>query len=67
MQEQILLEILDQLKKLNETSELIAQQNERIIRDIDQLGEVVAQSNQGHLITASTEKTSNFLDASVIR
>lgn len=67
MQDQVLLEILNQLKKLNETSEILMQQNERIIRDINQLGEVVAQSNQGHLVTASTEKTSNFLDALVIR
>lgn len=67
MQDQILLEILDQLKKLNETSEILAQQNERILRDMGQIGELLARSQSNVPAQAVESKTSKFLDASLIK
>lgn len=67
MQDQILLEILDQLKKLNETSEILVQQNERILRDMGQIGELLARSQSNVPIQAVESKTSKFLDTSIIK
>lgn len=67
MQDQILLEILDQLKKLNETSEILVQQNERILRDMGQIGELLARLQSNVPVQAVESKTSKFLDTSVIK
>lgn len=67
MQDQILLEILNQLKQLNETSEIIMQQNERILRDMGQIGELLARSQSNVPAQSAEPKTSKFLDASGIK